>query len=214
MLIAALASCKSDSKAAKAGDAATKAEATVASKTYSISPAESTMTWAGSKVTGSSHNGTIKLQSGELTAEGDKITSGTFNIDMASLENVDFAENAEMKGKLEGHLKAPDFFDVEKFPTASFSITSVAPLAGNDNANYTITGNLTLKGITKSISFPAFVALMENKIAATTASFAINRTDWGIKYKSGNFFKDLGDNVINDDINLTVQLMGNSGAVQ
>ena len=212
ILIAGLASCKGDSKAAKAGEAGAKAEATVASKTYTISPAESTMTWAGSKITGDTHSGTIKLQSGSLAAEGDKITSGTFIIDMNTITNVDMA-GSDGQGKLEGHLKNEDFFDVPKFPTAMFNVTSVAPLAGTEDANYTITGNLTMKGVEKSISFPAMVVTVANgsKIAATTGSFAINRTDWGLKYGSGNFFKDLGDRAINDDINLTIQLMGTTG---
>ena len=211
ILIAGLASCKGDSKAAKAGDAAAKATATVASKKYQISPAESTITWSGSKLTGT-HNGTIKLQGGSLAAEGSKITSGTFTIDMASLTNVDMA-GSDGQAKLEGHLKNADFFDVEKFPTAMFNITSVAPLTGNEDANYTITGNLTLKGVEKSISFPAMVAAVTNGIAATTGSFAINRTDWGIKYGSESLADVVKDKAISDDILLTIQLMGSS-AVQ
>ena len=213
ILIAGLASCKGESKAAKAGDAAAKATATVASKEYQISPAESTITWSGSKLTGT-HNGTIKIQNGLLAAEGSKITSGTFTIDMTSITNVDLA-GTDGAAKLEGHLKNADFFDVEKFPTAMFNITSVAPLAGNEDANYTITGNLTLKGVEKSISFPAMVAAITsgNKIAATTGSFAINRTDWGIKYGSESLADVVKDKAISDDIILTIQLMGTS-AVQ
>jgi len=215
ILIAGLASCKGDSKAQKAGDAAKTASATTASKTYSISPAESSINWVGSKTFGDSHNGTINLASGgTLTAEDSKITSGTFVIDMTSITNVDMA-GSDGAGKLEGHLKNEDFFDVAKFPTATFNVTSVAPLAGNESANYTITGNLTMKGIEKNISFPAMVAVVGNKISATAASFAINRTDWGIKYGSEGSVADLAkDRIISDDIKLTIGLMGSAGAVQ
>ena len=215
ILIAGLASCKSDSKAQKAGEAASTAKATVTSKTYTVSPAESSVTWVGSKkIGGASHNGTIKLTSGSLAAEGGKITSGNFVIDMTSITNVDLA-GSKMAGKLEGHLKNEDFFDVANHPTAKFTITSVAPLAGNDSANYTINGNLTMKGVEKNISFPAMVAVIGDKISATAASFAINRTDWGIKYGSEASFADLAkDKVISDDINLTIGLMASSGMVK
>ena len=215
ILIAGLASCKGESKAQKAGDAAATAEATVASKTYTVSPAESNILWVGSKKVGdSAHSGTIKISKGTLAAEGNKITSGTFEIDMNTVTNVDMS-GSDGAGKLEGHLKNADFFDVAKFPTASFSITSVAPLAGDENANYTINGNLTLKGIEKNISFPANVVTVGNKISAAAASFAINRMDCGVKYGSGNFFKELtADKIINDDIMLTIDLMATTGAVQ
>ena len=215
ILIAGLASCKGDSKAQKAGDAAATAKATVTSKTYTISPAESSITWVGRKNVGdSAHNGTIKIASGTLAAEGDKITSGTFVIDMNSITNVDMG-GSDGAGKLEGHLKNEDFFDVAKFPTATFNVTSVTPITGNDSANYTINGNLTMKGVEKNISFPAMVQMVGNKISASAASFAINRTDWGIKYGSGNFFKELtADKVISDDINLTIGLMGTTATVQ
>ena len=133
ILIAGLASCKGESKAKKAGDAAAKATPTVTSKTYGISPAESSITWVGTKKLGDSHNGTMKLTQGQLSAEGDKITSGTFIIDMNSITNVDMA-GSDGAGKLEGHLKNEDFFDVAKYPTAMFNITSVTPLTGNDSA--------------------------------------------------------------------------------
>lgn len=203
MMLALVASCKNDkTKAAKAGDAKEKAVPTATAKSYSVTAGK--VTWTASKVTGAEHSGTIDIKSGVFAAEGSNLKSGNFVIDIATLKNTDMA-GSEGQAKLEGHLKSGDFFEVEKFPTAAFAVTSVSAL-DTDEANCEITGNLTLKGVTKSVKFPALVvAKADGTLTAISDKFAINRNDWGMKYGSG-LAGAVGDNVINDNVTLRVEL--------
>ena len=156
----------------------------------------SSIQWKSEKVVGS-HEGEISLKSGELIYENEKLVGGSFIIDMNSLICTDLS--GEYKGKLEGHLKSEDFFSVETYSTAGLVIKNVQ----NDNSNqYIITADLTIKGITKSIVFESVVE--KNKL---TASIQIDRTQFNVKYGSGSFFDGLGDNMIYDEFNLTVNLM-------
>jgi len=205
MVLALLASCKGDKgKAAKTGEAvSTTATSTAAAKNYTVT--EGTINWTGNKVA-YGHSGTLNVKNGTLSAEGNKIKSGDFIIDMATIKNTDLAGEPEKAGKLEGHLKAPDFFDVAQFPTAAFAITSVADL-DTDDANCSITGNLTLKGISKSVTFPALVvAKADGTLEAISDKFTINRTEWDIKFSSG-LAGAIGDKIISDDISLQIKLM-------
>ena len=163
------------------------------------------LNWVGSKALGDSHTGTITLKSGELSVAGNAIQAGDFVIDMASITCTDLATE-QGKEKLEGHLKAPDFFDVAQFPTGSFQITSVTPASGIANVTHQVKGNLTLKGTTKSISIPANISVAGDKISAVSPSFSINRTEWGITYGSGSILDLAKDKVINDDIALVLEL--------
>ena len=165
--------------------------------TYTVDAAKSTITWVGKKVTGS-HNGTIALQSGSLNVDGKKVTGGTFTIDMNTIKD------AEGSAKLEGHLKADDFFGVAKFPTATFVITKVA---GN-GADVTVSGNLTIKGITKPLSFPAAVTVnADGTVSALAGKIVVDRTKYDIKYGSKSFFDSIGDKAINDEFELAVKLV-------
>lgn len=204
MLLSLVASCKGDKgKAAKTGDAVdTKATPTAAAKNYSISAG--TVHWTGAKVA-YDHKGTMNISQGTFSAEGNKIKSGEFTIDIASLKNTDLAGEPEKQGKLEGHLKSADFFDVAKFPTASFSITSVADSSEGDN-NTSITGNLTMKGETKSVTFPALViAKADGTLTAISDKFTINRNDWGMQYGTG-LAGAVGDAIISKDVSLKIEL--------
>lgn len=164
---------------------------------YTVDAAKSTITWIGKKVTGS-HNGTIALQSGTLNVDGKKVTGGTFTIDMNSIKDADGS------AKLEGHLKADDFFGTAKFPTSTFVITKVA---GSGSA-LTITGNLTIKGITKPVSFPATVAVNgDGTVSALAGKIVVDRTKYDIKYGSKSFFDSIGDKAINDEFELAVKLV-------
>ena len=206
VLLTIVASCKGQkSKAATTGDAVnSKAVPTASAKTYS-NIVQGTINWIGSKKVGSIHSGTLTVESGTFAAEGSKLKSGDFVIDMASLKNSDMA-GSDQGRKLEGHLKSADFFDVANFPKASFSITSVADI-NTDSANCNITGNLTLKGKTKSITFPALVvAKADGTLEAISDKFSINRTDWGVVYGSG-LTGAIGDKIINDDVQLRIKLI-------
>lgn len=155
----------------------------------------STIAWLGKKVSGS-HNGTIKLQGGELFFTDGKLTSGSFTIDMNTLSNLDLTD-AEYRGKLEGHLKADDFFAVEKFPTSKFEITGVE---AKENNVLTVSGNLTIRDVTKNITFPVTVTENTADKFAATADFNINRLDWGVKYTG------MKDDLISEEINFKIAL--------
>ena len=143
----------------------------------------STVTWTGSKPTGK-HTGTFKISDGAFNVKDGSLTGGAFTINMASLNNQDLAGDPESKGKLEGHLKSPDFFDVAKYPTAKFEITAVEPNTDTTQKNIThiIKGNLTLKDSTKNVAIPARVTV-DAKTLTASATFSIDRTLWGMNYK-------------------------------
>jgi polyisoprenoid-binding protein YceI len=161
----------------------------------------STVKWIGSKVA-SAHEGTINIQKGMLMIDHGTLVGGQFSIDMNSINNTDI-ESKEYSAKLEGHLKDEDFFNVEEFPTAT--ITIIKAVKGTEN-NYSIIANLTIKGITHPIAFDSNVNINGINFLAT-AKIKIDRTKWGIEYKSGNFFKDLGDNIILDEIEFDIFLL-------
>lgn len=165
----------------------------------------SKLLWTGNKVSGS-HNGDIVVKSGSLVNDEGKI-SGDFVIDMTTINTLDL--EGDYKGKLDGHLSAPDFFNVAEHPTATFEITKVRPVRVLEGSNDThkITGNLTIKGISNEIEFPASVKFDGDKFMAN-AAFDIDRTKWDIKYGSGGFFDGLGDKMIYDDIEFELSLVG------
>lgn len=177
------------------------------SETMKIDTAKSQVNWTGRKVlVDSKHYGTVKIKSGEVTVEKGAITAGQFEIDMASIEAVDM-QGKPKKGDLEGHLKSADFFEVAKYPTSTFKVTSVKALkATGQGPTHEITGDLTMKGKTQSVTFPARVA-MKGKTAEATADFKIDRTQWDVRYASDKFFKGLGDKVIANDIELKLNLI-------
>lgn len=152
----------------------------------------STVEWTGKKVTGQ-HKGTIAIQSGTLSLANGKLVKGTITINMESITCVDLT--GEWNDKLIGHLKSPDFFDVEKNKTAVLEITKVTE--GKDG-NSIVSGNLTIKGITKPIEFSTKIEIKDNKLAAF-AEVTIDRTLYDIKYGSGKFFEGLGDKAISDE---------------
>ena len=181
--IALLSACNNSGEKATTTDS--QAVQTVEGTPYTIDTT-TTVTWTGSKPTGQ-HTGIFKVNEGVLLVKDNALTGGSFTIDILSLSNQDLAKDPENKGKLEGHLKSPDFFDVAKYPTAKFEITSVEPYAADStsaiqDATHLIKGNLTLKDSTKNISFPAKVTIDANT-AVASADFTIDRTLWGINYK-------------------------------
>ena len=155
----------------------------------------SKVTWKAYKVTGS-HTGTVNLNSGALIFADGVLTGGEFEVDMASLISTDL--DGEYKGKLEGHLKSDDFFGVEKFPTSMLVFTNVTASGKN---SYEVTGDLTIKGITKSITLD--VSIYGSK---ATATMKVDRAQYDVRYGSGSFFENLGDKTIYDEFDLVVDL--------
>jgi polyisoprenoid-binding protein YceI len=160
----------------------------------------SVINWVGTKPTGQ-HSGVMKIKEGKLQLEEDKLVGGKFTLDMVSIEVTDL--EGEKKSDLEGHLKTGDFFEVEKFPTATFEITNVEAVEGNPDATHNITGNLTMRDQTKSVTLPAKVEFNEGVLSAKTPDFKIDRTEWGIVYKSSK----VGDMAINDEMGIQINLM-------
>lgn len=171
-----------------------------------IDSGTSMLGWKGSKKMGSSHNGAISIKEGSVTfdAKG-QLTAGNFVVDMSTITNEDLKGTPDYQKKLVGHLASPDFFNVTKYPTSTFKITSVKvdPKSKND---VTISGDFTMLGKTNPISFPAKVS-MDKGSASGEATIKIDRTKWGLKYGSGNFFKELtADKIISDEFELTLKL--------
>jgi polyisoprenoid-binding protein YceI len=161
-----------------------------------INTTKSQISWVGKKVTGQ-HTGTINFKDGALTFKNNKLTGGTFTVDMNSVTVTDLEGKA--KTNLEGHLKADDFFGTEKHATSKLVFKSVKAKSANV---YTVTADLTIKNITKPVTFDLTV----NKNSATTA-FKVDRTKYDITYKSGSVFDGLGDAAIYDEFDLTVNLV-------
>jgi len=177
----------------------------VAFMTFSFTTAEgdkkeiklenSKVVWKGYKVTGS-HVGIITIKSGHLNFDKDILTGGSFKIDMSTITATDL--EGEYKGKLEGHLKSDDFFGVEKFPTATLHFTKVKSVGKN---SYEVTGNITIKGKTETVSFN--VSVYGNK---ANVSLKIDRTKFDVRYGSTSFFDGLKDKAIYDEFDLVADL--------
>ena len=156
---------------------------------------DSALTWVGSKVTGS-HEGTIKLKSGYLTLDNNDLVGGEFIIDMTTIVCTDLSGKG--KASIESHLKSDDFFSVDKFPTASLTILDVKK---KGLGQYQVNANITIKGMTQEIMFDA-----EIKEKTAKAKLVIDRTEFGIIYKSGNFFEELADKAIYDEFEMSIEL--------
>lgn len=181
-------------------------------KTFNL--AESSIIWKGFKLFGN-HSGNIQLKQGELTFDNGEVTGGNFIADMNSIKATelmqdDDEEEEEEEGEdgeegeghddrddLANHLKDGDFFDTKTYPESKFIITKVT----KQSNQYNIKGNMTLKGKTNEIEFPAQIT--DDYFKATVK---IDRTKFGIKYGSGSFFDNLGDNVIKDEFELVISL--------
>jgi polyisoprenoid-binding protein YceI len=190
LLVAACSNPASDQPRAVTNEAAPAASAPIAGEKYSITPENSKILFVGAKVTGK-HNGSFEKFSGTVEYSGQPEKSQVrIAIDVNSITTDD--------PKLTAHLKTPDFFDAAKFPQATFESTEIRP-GGEGGATHTITGNLTLHGVTKSIAFPAKITVASDAITVDS-SFSINRKDFGINYAGAS------DNLIRDDVLLTLQV--------
>lgn len=164
---------------------------------YKINPAESKIEWFASKVTGK-HNGTVGIKNGTLDFDGEKLIAGKFEIDMTTLAVTDL--QGEWGAKLLGHLKSDDFFSVDKYNSAMLLVKK-AEL--QSPGIYTVTADMTIKGITKEVVFNAQV----NQSSGTAnADIKLDRTDFDIRYGSGKFFPNIGDKMIHDEFNLKISL--------
>lgn len=205
-VIAFTVACKDNKNEVDATAETDAAEATVEAVTYTVDTEASTIAWVGSKPT-ADHTGNISLASGMVTVNGDVLESGEFTIDMTSIEVTDLEGDSatSLKSHLEGTVegKETDFFNTPKFPTAKFVVTGLTTMGEKTM----LEGNLTLKDVTKNVSFPVTVAYEGDKMMLNSEQFTIDRTDWGIQYGSSTFTDIVADKAISDDIKLTISLV-------
>ena len=177
----------------------------VKSTSLAVDPEASSLNWTAKKF-GGGHNGTVKLAKGNLNLDGNKLTGGSFEMDMTTIKDLDITKE-DSNQKLTGHLKSEDFFSVEKHPTSTFVISKVKPIAKAKagEPNYTVTGNLTIKGITNAVTFPATVKV-NGANAEAVAKIEIDRTKWDIKYRSG-LLGTAADKIIDDIFTMDVKLV-------
>ena len=173
--------------------------------TFQVVNNESKIIWQDVPFLGNNpHEGIIQLTSGTLvTSANGKAKGGNFVINMNSIVSMNIKSGKKYDG-ITDHLKSDDFFSTARYPTATFVITKI--VSGTKPDQYTITGNLTIKGISKAITFPAIIGTGQDKINAQ-ATVIINRTLWGITYKSYNLLAQMKDDMIPNDIQLTLNLV-------
>ena len=177
-------------------------ETTTINKTYSIDVKNSSIEWTGTKKIGTKHNGTIKVLNGSIVQKGDLFT-GTVSIDMNSITDLDLKDKEDNTHLVE-HLKSADFFNVEKFKTAQLDLIS-AKLGAQRN-EYLITANFTIVGKKQKIEFPAKIIFAKDSFSVE-GTLEIDRTKFGLKYGSGNIFKELvADKIISDMFTLKFKI--------
>ncbi|GHA66586.1 YceI family protein [Pontibacter akesuensis] len=201
------------------GDAIEEKAQPEPSVVFEIDTAKSELTWIGAKMTGR-HNGVFDLQRGELYMTDDLLTGGHFVIDMTTTRSTDKTIDAESNKKLTEHLRSPDFFDTERHQTAEFVLTGISPYDSLSekasqtkatayseqrvkNPTHRLSGNLTIKGQTKSVSFPARLT-MEDSLVRAKANFNIDRTKWGLVYR---YDTSLGEKTIRPEVNIGLDIV-------
>jgi len=167
----------------------------------SVNTAESRVEWLGKKVSGQ-HHGTVDIASGTLLVNGDQLVGGHFVVDMNTITDLDL--EGEYKEKLEAHLRSDDFFDVDNHPESTFEITSVQE--GSADSVIVVSGNLTIRGTSKNITFDANVVELSETSARITADFNIAREDWGVNYAGQ------ADDLISKEINLKINLVAGAAS--
>ena len=167
---------------------------TVLAEDYKVDTQISNIEWIGKKKVGSQHNGEVQLKGGTLTFTNGKLSGGEVIVDLKTITNLDVSNKTYNK-KLVDHLKSEDFFDVANHPTAKLKIKSVK---GN-----TVKADVTIRGITKEISFKVTVKKDSKRVNAT-ANIVFDRAKFNVKYGSSSFFSGLGDKIIEDNISLKV----------
>ena len=221
--------CGGPSETVETSEAKEEAEAT--GQVLNLDMDATTISWRGYKPAGQ-HFGKIPATEGSLMVTGDEITGGKFTFDITGLKIEDLEEGSENYGKLWGHLQSPDFFDAANHPTATFEITGIEPFAAGDviadmeqfetdntpmaaselspeTPTHWISGNLTMRGTSKNIKFPAAVA-MENGVVTAKAGFNIDRTEWGLSYgDEANAVDKAKDQFIYNTVSLMLDVKAN-----
>ena len=192
-MLIVLASCNTNPNKANTQQAQGVA---TADNIYSIDATKSQITWTGREVSTSSHYGTLDFVSGNFEISNSKIVNGDFIVDMTSIDNQDM--EGDSKARLEGHLKSDDFFSVESHPTAVLSINSSELIS---DGKWNVSGDLSIKGFTHPVNFE-----MVSTAEGWSANLVFDRSKYDVRFRSGSFFENLGDKLIYDDIELSINL--------
>lgn len=176
---------------------------TVMADSYKLDTQKSSVTWTGKKAIGTIHTGNLQFKEGALEVTNNQLVSALFVVDMATLTDKDLAKKPDMQKKLVGHLKSADFFNVEKFPTSTFKVTKAEKKSAKE---VLLKGTLTIIGKTQPVEVLAQIEKTKTG-GKGTAKLVIDRTRWNLKYGSDKFFKNLGDKIIKDEIELDLNIV-------
>ena len=192
-MLVILASCNTNPNQASTQQAQGVA---TADNIYNIETAQSQITWTGREVSTSYHYGTLDFVSGNFEISNGAIVNGEFIVDMTSINNQDM--EGDSKARLEGHLKSDDFFSVESYPTAAISINSSELIS---DGKWNVSADLSIKGFTHPVNFE-MISLDDG----WSANLVFDRSKYDVRFRSGSFFENLGDKLIYDDIELSINL--------
>ena len=192
-MLTVLASCNTNPNQASTQQAQGVA---TADNIYNIETAQSQITWTGREVSTISHYGTLDFVSGNFEISNGAIVNGEFIVDMTSINNQDM--EGDSKARLEGHLKSDDFFSVESYPTAAISINSSELIS---DGKWNVSADLSIKGFTHPVNFE-----MISSEDGWSANLVFDRSKYDVRFRSGSFFENLGDKLIYDDIELSINL--------
>ena len=193
LMLIILASCNTNPNQASTQQAQGVA---TADNIYNIETAQSQITWTGREVSTSYHYGTLDFVSGNFEISNGAIVNGEFIVDMTSINNQDM--EGDSKARLEGHLKSDDFFSVESYPTAAISINSSELIS---DGKWNVSADLSIKGFTHPVNFE-----MISSKDGWSANLVFDRSKYDVRFRSGSFFENLGDKLIYDDIELSINL--------
>jgi polyisoprenoid-binding protein YceI len=171
---------------------------------YVVDTTQSLLNWEGYEglsLGKAEHYGTVDISHGEIHIDETSIVAGEIKFDINSIAVKDIPSTSSKNGKLTRHLLSEDFFDANKFPEARFVITGIER---KNPDSVTISGNLTLKGTEKNISFNAAAKITDSLVTAVSPVFYINRKDWGMHYRSEN---SLGDELIRPEIGIAINVV-------
>lgn len=181
----------------------TKTEVVVfADGSYTLDVSSSSLYWEASKVK-MTHNGSVEAQEGSARVEQGQVAEGQVIVDMTTIKNFD--QEGNFLETLENHLRSEDFFDVNVYPSATFTVSELEPLAGLNGFNFRLDGHLKMKEIEQPVSFPVLIEQTEQGLRLL-GRMTVDRTQYDIRFGSGKFFENLGDGLIDDEFYVDLDL--------
>jgi hypothetical protein len=205
LLIGVFVACNQTPKSKTQQESINSNLVTTGADTLAACPHSSQINWKGFKPAGE-HSGIVKLKPGGIIlVKVNQLVGIDVVIDLTSITDSDLTD-PKMNEMLVKHLKSPDFFNVDSFPTARFILTGISKTNDNSQFEYLVSGNMTIKNITKPITFKANYKIEDGIFSAESESFMIDRTQWKVNYGSKSIFKELTDKFINDEFSIQISL--------